>query len=37
MLADVKQRAEGLQPKIAATEHKSVTQQSLDSGDVELF
>ncbi len=37
MLADVKQRADGLQPKIAATEHKSVTQQSLDSGDIELF
>lgn len=37
MLADVKQRSVGLQPKIAATEHKSVTQQSLDSGDIELF
>jgi len=37
MLAGVKQRAESLQPKIAATQHKSVTQQSLDSGDIELF
>lgn len=37
MLTVVKQQAESLQPKIAATEHKSVTQQSLDSGDIELF
>ncbi|MTI63784.1 methyl-accepting chemotaxis protein [Methylophaga sp.] len=37
MLAGVKQRAESLQPKIAATQHKSVTQQSLDSGEIELF
>jgi methyl-accepting chemotaxis protein len=37
MLAVVKQRAESLQPKIAATQHKSVTQQSLDSGEIELF
>ncbi len=37
MLVDVKQRAASLQPKIAATEHKSVTQQSLESGDIELF
>jgi methyl-accepting chemotaxis protein len=37
MLDNVKQSADQLRPRIASTEHKSVTQQSLDTGDVELF
>ena len=36
-LENVKQSAEALRPRIMATDHKSVTQQSLDSGDIELF
>lgn len=37
MLDNVKLSADELRPRIAATDHKSVTQQSLDTGDVELF
>jgi methyl-accepting chemotaxis protein len=37
MLDRVKQTAEALKPRIAATDHKSVTQQNLDTGTVELF
>jgi methyl-accepting chemotaxis protein len=37
MLDKVKLSADELRPRIAATDHKSVTQQSLDTGDVELF
>jgi methyl-accepting chemotaxis protein len=37
MLDKVKLSADQLRPRIAATDHKSVTQQSLDAGDVELF
>lgn len=37
MLDKVKLSAEELRPRIAATDHKSVTQQSLDTGHVELF
>lgn len=37
MLAEVKQSAEELRPRIAATDHKSVSQQTLDTGAVELF
>lgn len=36
-LTEVKQAAEALRPKIAATDHKSVSQQTLDTGAVELF
>ncbi len=37
MLDNVKLSTDELRPRIAATDHKSVTQQSLDTGDVELF
>lgn len=37
MLAEVKQSAEELRPRITATDHKSVSQQTLDTGAVELF
>jgi hypothetical protein len=37
MLDKVKHSADTLKPRIAATEHKSVTQQNLDTGTVELF
>lgn len=37
LLADIKQSVESLRPKVDANDHKSVTQQNLDSGDVELF
>lgn len=37
MLDKVKHSADALKPRIAATEHKSVTQQNLDTGTVELF
>jgi len=37
MLEKVKQSSDALKPRIAATDHKSVTQQNLDTGSVELF
>lgn len=36
-LDQVKQTAEQLRPRIAQTDHKSVSQQNLDTGDIELF
>jgi methyl-accepting chemotaxis protein len=37
LLNQIKQTADELRPRVDATEHKSVTQQNLDSGDIELF
>lgn len=37
MLENVKHSASELQPRIASTQHKSVTQENLDTGDIELF
>lgn len=37
MLAQIRHSISQIRPKIESTQHKSVTQQSLDSGEVELF
>lgn len=36
-LIQVKESADQLRPRIAETQHQSVSQQNLDTGDVELF
>lgn len=36
-LSQVKESADQLRPRIAETQHQSVSQQNLDTGDVELF
>lgn len=37
MLAQIRHSISQIRPTIESTQHKSVTQQSLDSGEVELF
>lgn len=37
MLEQIRMSISQIRPKIDSTQHKSVTQQSLDSGEVELF
>lgn len=37
MLEQIRESLSQLRPKIESTKHQSVRQQSLDTGDIELF